>query len=214
MKILDIAGLRDEAQPRAKAFFPSGKAPVGVVLLAIALAAIAFSLPKSPQQESNGSIDVFIEGPPSVLEGAAVRIGAFSSCGDFSVFADGNNQGGYSQSARLSLILPPGSHRIEAKNGNCSAGAEFIVLERQCEDGQAEGCEVGKCAGNRTCFGGRWGGCIFPERVCPPGQRIGCSTDGCHFGYTTCNGCGTGFGPCLPENGTKESAGCAGNACG
>ena len=148
------------------------------------------------------------------MENSTVRITALSSCGAFSTFLDGAKQQQGVQEAEVAISPPPGSHVFEARNGNCSDSVGFSVVAPECSDGQVRQCISDGCAGNETCFGGNWGGCALPWKICSPGQEIGCSLDGCHFGYSVCNRCGSGFGPCMPENGTNASAGCTGNSCG
>ena len=189
--------------------------PVAIALAAIVLACIAafaFLLASNqPNQEGAGKIQVYLHGPSQVMENATVGISAFSSCGAFSTFLDGQVQQQGVQEAEASLSPPPGAHVFEARNGNCSANVSFSVVAPECGDGQVQRCNSGGCSGNETCFGGNWGDCVLPRKVCLPGQKIGCSLDGCHFGYSACNGCGSGFGPCMPQNESAQDPACSGN---
>lgn len=216
-KKLDIGRLKDRLSPEPARRHGIRKF-LGAAALAIFLLAIFFMVPKSEPQNDRGRLDVYLEGPHAVMENTPVKISAFSSCGEFSTFVDGVAQGRNVASASVSLILPPGTHRFEAKNSNCSDNVSFSVQERECDDGQVDSCSEGMCTGNKSCRGGRWGGCIMPKRVCPPGQKIGCSIDGCNFGYTTCNACGSGFGNCIAANATSNSSNaasnCSDNGCG
>ncbi|MEM4554446.1 MAG: hypothetical protein QXT25_01180 [Candidatus Anstonellaceae archaeon] len=74
-------------------------------------------------------------------------------------------------------------------------------LAQECQEGQVRNCTKDGCNGTQKCYRGRWGICVLPRKICNPKERIGCSYDGCRFGYSECNECGTGFGPCiLPQD--------------
>jgi hypothetical protein len=208
---LDISGLKDSfPQPNAN---PRAAALLFIAVAAFAVAIAVFSFFSPPLPAANEvRLDIFLENGPSVPEGTAVKLATVSSCGPFGIYVDGAEHGRYDQSAKTSLSLAAGQHLFEAKNANCSASVSFRVEKTECGEGDSQACVVGKCNGTRTCYGGRWGGCIQPKKVCPPGQRMGCSVDGCNFGYAFCNECGSGFGPCLPANASGES--CTGNGCG
>jgi hypothetical protein len=68
-----------------------------------------------------------------------------------------------------------------------------------CAEDQSRQCFVGNCSGVSTCINGAWSGCRW-ERVCTPGSRSTCLKDGCAYAVKECNGCGTGYGPCLGSN--------------
>ena len=86
----------------------------------------------------------------------------------------------------------------------------------ECSSSGRQNCTLEGCPGMKTCYGGRYGNCIVPRKICVPGAKIGCSTDACKFGYATCNPCGTGYGACLPRpiyNATNSSPNCTDAAC-
>ena len=83
----------------------------------------------------------------------------------------------------------------------------------ECENGAVSDCEADGCPGKKVCQEGFFSDCNIGRKICVPGQRIGCSIDGCRFGYTVCNKCGSGFGGCVGENASKTPA-CTGNSCG
>jgi len=211
-KPLDIGDLKDAAPLHAKAVPPFGKILMAAALISIFLAAVYFSLPRETGITEQ-KIDIYFESPRAVPETAEVRLHVFSSCGPFSTLVDGKLLESGVQSAKVSGSFPPGEHLFEAKNENCSSSASFRVERQECEDGQALRCSEGACNGTMRCYGSRWGGCELPRKVCSPGQKIGCSTDGCKFGYRTCNPCGSGFGECLPDGTQDNTSGCAGDGC-
>jgi hypothetical protein len=190
-----------------------------IALFALAVAGIVAALiffgPGPAQQGDGGKISVYLQGPSQVTENAPVKVSAFSSCGVFSTFLDGKVQQQGVLEAEAIIRVPPGTHVFEAKNGNCSGNVSFSVVAPQCSGGQVQQCNSEGCPGTETCFGGNWGDCVLPRKVCSPGQKIGCSLDGCHFGYSACNQCGSGFGPCMPENSSAPQAqACSGDTCG
>jgi len=211
-KSLDISKLKDAAPARAAAAPPLGKILAAAALLSLLLAAIYFFLPRETGAAEQ-KIDIYLISPQHVMEKSEVRLSVFSSCGAFSTFVDGKPLESGVQSAKLSSTFPPGEHLFEARNENCSSNASFTVERQECEDGQTQSCSEGACNGTMRCHGGRWGSCDLPKKVCSPGQRIGCSTDGCRFGYKTCNPCGSGFGECLPDAAQGNASSCTGNGC-
>ena len=208
----DIGKMKDALKASERPAFPFA-AHLAAAALLIAILAFVF-LPKAGGEAGTGEIQVFLQGPSSVPEGTPVEISAFSSCGQFAAFVDGVEEQSYAESAKVGLSLAPGAHVFEAKNANCSASVGFVVEKSECIGGESEACIESNCLGNRTCFAGKWGGCSLPEKVCSPGERIGCSYDGCHFGHAVCNACGSGFGNCTQDSGANKSSGCTGNACG
>ena len=211
---IELGPLRREK--KEKRGWPIAIIALSALAVAIIVAALIFFGPSPAQQQGDGwKITVYLQGPSQVAENATVELSAFSSCGMFSTFLDGKVQQQGVLEAQASLRAPPGTHLFEAKNGNCSANVSFSVVVRECSDGQVQECYSDGCQGNETCFGGSWGDCVLPRKVCSPGQKIGCSLDGCHFGYSVCNGCGSGFGPCMPENSSAPQApSCSGDTCG
>ena len=98
-----------------------------------------------------------------------------------------------------SLTAPLGAHRVQLSGASCSAAAGFRVIEAPCVSGRSKACAgAGGCTGQSVCNAGAWSACRLPERVCDPGQRIPCTSDSCHWGFSACNSCGTAWGPCTP----------------
>jgi hypothetical protein len=181
-----------------------------IILACAALAAAYFFLPKSQQAPEERQIKMSLEGTRPLVSGANATISAFSTCGAFGIYLDGNLLLPNASRAPIPIVLEEGSHALEAKNSECSSTFGFVVLERECEANQTRKCDRDGCEGVQRCEGGIYSSaCALPRKICVPGEKIGCSTDGCKFGYATCNSCGTGFGQCLPGNG--GTAGCSGN---
>ena len=77
----------------------------------------------------------------------------------------------------------------------------YIIIERDnfkqkemssnpvCNNGQTRECYDGSCKGIQVCEGNDWSSCYI-ERVCEPGAKKGCYTNGCSTGYSVCNVCG------------------------
>lgn len=189
-----------------------GKAstPALLIFIALALAALAAAslfLPKSQPPEA-GQIKVSLEGQRPLVSGANATLSAFSTCGAFAIRLDGNLLLPNTSRVSLPLKLEEGSHVLAAENSECSSSLAFEVLARECEANQTRKCTSGGCEGVQRCEGGIYpAACSLPRKICVPGEKIGCSTDGCKFGYATCNPCGTGFGKCLPGNGTEDGCG-------
>ena len=130
---LDIGKLKGNRRDDRNAKLPFA---AGLAFAALLIAILAFLfLPKAGGQAQPGEIQVFIQGPSTVPENTTVQVSAFSSCGQFSAFVDGVEQGEYDDSARVSLSLAPGTHVFEAKNPNCSASAGFTVEKSECAGG-------------------------------------------------------------------------------
>jgi len=123
---------------------------------------------------------------------------------------DGEGIGASGVSSSLPLALAEGNHTFIAEGEGCKASLAVEVLPRECEGSQAASCFVGGCEGVRRCSGGMYSGCLLPRKVCVPGEKIGCSIDGCKFGHAECNACGSGFGECLPAAGDSKNGG---NSC-
>ncbi len=186
-------------------------APFAAAVVLCALAALivfpfffSSSALRTPPAPSQGGIEIYVQ-PQQVYEGQEVKFKAYSSCGNFTVFADGKQSAGGVSGQEFSLALPAGNHSIAIWNADCNATAVVQVIRPACESGAAKACMAGGCAGTRNCIGGAWGDCELPASKCSPWEKIGCAYDSCSFGYSTCNKCGTAWGPCLPE-------GAAGNA--
>jgi hypothetical protein len=173
-----------------------------------ALAAAYLFIPGSQQAPEERQIRMSLDGREPLVSGANATVFALSSCGAFAIYLDGRLLLPNASRASIPLALEQGSHTLEAANNECSSTLSFEVLARECEANQTRQCDSGGCGGVQRCEGGVYSPCYLPRKTCTPGEKIGCSTDGCKFGYAACNACGTGFGQCLPGNGT---AGCSGN---
>ncbi|MFA6489444.1 MAG: hypothetical protein WCT52_02075 [Candidatus Micrarchaeia archaeon] len=169
----------------------------GIVLFA-SLAAFRYFSPSQPLQEEAGEIRLIVESR-LLLEGQDAKFKAYSTCGNFTISADGNEICEGTSGQEFSFALPAGNHSITASGGNCTVSVPVQVVRPECLDGEIKSCERDGCAGKSTCFNGGWGGCVLPSKKCAPGTRIGCAYNSCSFGYATCDKCGTGFGPCLPD---------------
>ena len=185
--------------------------PILLVCAAV-LAAYSF-LPESggAAQQAGGEISLSIEGRPLVSGGSAT-LRAVSTCGAFDVSLDGAEFGSGSPLLSEPFLLQEGIHSFSAQGKGCNSTLEFTVLARECEGNEALPCAAGGCPGARKCLGGVFSECLLPKKVCSPGEKVGCSTNGCSFGYMVCNQCGTSFGKCLPP-GAANSA-CGTSSCG
>jgi len=179
--------------------FSAGALLLAVVFSALFLAGNGFFLGPAQMKDDSGTIEIFLEGIP-LIEGENATARAYSSCGSFSLYLDGQGIGRGESHAQGFFVATEGRHTIEAKGEKCNASLAFIAEKRECLLGQEINCGEGECEGKKTCEGGRWGRCVLPKKVCLPGSRAGCNLDGCKFGYSTCNKCGSGFGPCLPKD--------------
>jgi hypothetical protein len=143
-----------------------------------------------------GEITIKLDGSPYV-SGSTAYVRAVSTCGDFKIFLDGENIGGGAPYFESPLLLTQGRHLLLAQSGSCISEFHFEAIARECSGNQTRQCDAGGCSGIRRCENGIYSKvCTFQKKVCVPGERIGCSTDGCKFGYAICNPCGTGFGKC------------------
>lgn len=183
---------------------------VGMMAAAVALAYF-FLMPK-PAQQYGGKIEVFPSFGKVLVEGSGASARIFSSCGPFRAFLDGKPLGEFEQRAEVKLAASEGRHVLEAKNSRCSERLEFEVKKAECSGSGAQECAVGNCTGVRACAGGFYSACQLPKKICTPGQKVGCSTNACAFGYKTCNGCGTDYGPCLAP-GAGPSCDAANSSC-
>jgi len=134
------------------------------------------------------------------LENDTVYVQALSHCGGNAALSlDGQPLAGDVSNGRFeaSVKAGAGTHEIAAMDRTCIAKRNFTVAARECSDGDNRTCIVNGCDGKMLCVGGTFSACALNEHICQPGSRIGCVVDGCRPGYTYCNACGTGFGPCL-----------------
>lgn len=201
---LDVHMDAPEGNGRQKPF-PLPVAALFAAIVAVGALAIfiAYSQPPSVPGESIG---LSLAGTRPFVAGGTATASAFSSCGEFVLLLDGTAISS-GAGAGVQLPLVAGTHTLEAKNARCESNLSFLVAVRECIGNQTRSCAAGACLGTQECAGGIYGECIIPPRICTPGVRIGCSLDGCHFGYAACNGCGNGFGPCLPRDSNTSAAG-------
>lgn len=194
---------------------PSFSAMLAVaVLLFAALGGLWLLQSSGALPSPEGKIEIILDGKAPLFENDTAKAVAFSSCGEFSLFLDGQPIASGSNRAQSDISLRQGSHTLEAKNADCFSLLNFIVRVKECEGRQQQGCTLNGCAGTRTCNNGAYTGCVLPRKTCVPGRSIGCSSDSCKFGYMTCNSCGTGYGPCTPPGGQAAKApACTGANC-
>ena len=157
---------------------------------------------------SGGAISISIEGRPLVSGNTAV-LRAVSTCGAFDVLLDGSEFGNGAPLLSAPFFLEEGSHAFLAQGQDCNSTLAFTVLVRECAGNETKECDRNGCPGTRKCAGGAFSECLLPNKVCSPGERVGCSTNGCSFGYMACNPCGTGFSKCAASS-EKENATCSG----
>ena len=181
---------------------------VPIVLVCAAILGLYLFLPGGSPAPESPQISLSLDASQPYISGRAATLRAFSTCGPFGVYIDGERSGEGASYAQLPLALRAGSHLFEAKNGNCSASIAISVAASQCDGNQTEQCTANGCEGFRICSNGVFSICIIPRKVCVPGEKIGCSVDGCAFGHATCNPCGSGFGECLPDNGGSSGVSC------
>jgi hypothetical protein len=186
------------------------------ILLACIAILVAYSfLPKigaGPDSDGQGGeISLHLSGWP-LVEGNNATLRAFSTCGPFGVSLDGAGLGSGEAAFSAQFPLEAGGHAFTASGSGCNSTLAFIVQPRECSGNATEGCSRGGCAGSRQCTNGVFSDCELRRKICVPGERMGCSTDACAFGYATCNPCGTGFGGCLPDE-KKDNASCDGTRC-
>jgi len=182
--------------------------PLLLVCAAI-LAAYSFFPKTGAETPSDGSISLSLQGGP-LVSGNTATLRAISTCGAFDVLLDGFEFGGGSPLLSRQFLLEDGRHSFFAQGKYCNATLEFIALPRECEANETKECEKSGCAGTRKCEGGIFSECALPERICYPGEKVGCSTNSCSFGYMICNSCGTSFGKCGPGTANQNNSTCAG----
>jgi hypothetical protein len=175
------------------------------ILAAIALAAY-FLIPKEAAAPGDAKIQVFIYGTAPFFENSSPLVRVFSSCGNFSIFLDGVKVAGGNSRADAYIKAGAGQHLLLAKNAQCSSSLSFSVLKRECSEGEKRTCNISSCEGVQSCAGGVFSECVLPRKTCVPGEKTGCSLDSCKAGYTICNECGTGFGPCEPAGAEANSS--------
>ena len=183
-----------------------------ILLVCAAILAVYSFLPKPEggAVQPAGSISLSLQGGP-LVSGNTASLRAVSTCGKFDVSLDGAGFGTGGPILSAPFLLEDGSHSFFAQGSGCNSTLAFSVLARECDANESASCEKNGCLGARKCAGGIFSECALPKKVCLPGEKVGCSTNGCSFGYMTCNPCGTSFGKCLPP-GTPEdgNAACAG----
>jgi len=65
-----------------------------------------------------------------------------------------------------------------------------------CAEGQTKPCSLETCTGYSSCHNGLWGACRW-QLVCSPYTKTPCLNNSCVYGYKECDGCGSGYGPCI-----------------
>ena len=186
-----------------------------LLLMLLALLALALFILLQPSSKlSSDNITIYLQGSRPFLQGGTAMVQAFSTCGRFSLLLDGKEISYGNSDAKAVLPLTSGSHTLEAKNSQCSAQENFTVLVPECNGADTKPCLMGNCPGTQACSGGFYGECTQPPLACNPGDKVGCSVDGCRFGYATCNDCGSGFGPCLPRGNASSTGNCSSPNCG
>ena len=195
---IDVSLPHDDGSNRSKLYKAAALLACLAIVLFASIAAFRYFSPQPEAAQGTGEIRLIVE-PQRLVEGQNASVTAYSTCGNFTISADGRKICDASSGQQLSIPLPAGNYSISAANANCSASAPLQVVARVCQDGQEQGCTKNGCPGTQACSGGSWSGCELPERKCMPGVKIGCAYNSCSFGYTTCDKCGAGFGPCLPE---------------
>ena len=189
-----------------KQFTPAFLLPI--LLVCAAILAVYFFLPRMGTYAiQGGAISLSIEGRPMV-SGNNASLHAISTCGEFVVSLDKTGFGNGSAALSQPFLLEEGNHSFFAQGNGCNSTLAFHVAARQCEGNQTSECEKEGCPGIRKCAGGVFSSCTLPKKVCSPGERVGCSIDGCSFGYIICNQCGTGFGKCTADS-KNENVTCA-----
>ena len=199
------------------AAYISSKVPFSALLFIAALLIVSFAglwLLKEAGVSPKGDIELFLDkGTTTLFENETVTAVAFSSCGGFSIYLDGEEIAKGDGRAQSDIQLRQGPHTLEAKNEQCVSLLNFIVRAKECDGKEKRACTLSGCPGTQTCYNGVYGSCVLPKRVCVPGRSIGCSSDSCKFGYMKCNECGTGYGPCTPPENPAPGGGCTGLNC-
>lgn len=184
----------------AKQLTPAFILPILLVCTAILVAHYFLQAagPGVGDGSQGGKISLFLDGAPPI-SGSTATLRAISTCGAFNVSLDGDAFGSGGALFSQPFLLEGGSHSFFAQGTGCNSTLSFRVALRECFGNETGACEEGGCTGTHTCEGGVFSPCSLPRKICSPGQKIGCSTNGCSFGYAACNQCGTGFGKCLPD---------------
>jgi len=180
-----------------------------ILVCAAILAAYSFLPKPAAEAPSGGEISLSLQGRPLVA-GSTAALRAVSTCGAFEVLLDGAVFGNGTPLLSKPFLLEEGAHSFFAQGKDCNSTLAFTVLARECYGNETQTCEKNGCAGARKCAGGIFSECALPERICYPGERVGCSTDSCSFGYMICNPCGTSFGKCAPGTASSNNATCSG----
>ena len=203
--------------PRKKAAPTSPlKLYLSILIIFTVVCAGAYYLSQKPSDQTNAEpeLNLYLQASQPYYAGQPASISAYSSCGAFDVSLDGKKIASSENRAQQNLILPYGAHILEAKSSRCSKSFSFTVLQKECSGNESAGCFIGECGGTRECSNGFFGPCSLPKKICVPGLQIGCSVDGCKFGKTACNACGTGFGACEPViTNVSNSTNASGAAC-
>ena len=153
--------------------------------------------------QRDGAISLSLYGRP-LVSGNTATLRAVSTCGTFDVSLDGAVFGNGEPLLSTPFLLEEGSHSFSAQGKDCNSTLVFTVLARECTGNETKECEKNDCPGVRKCAGGIFSECSLPKKVCSPGEKLGCSTNGCSFGYMTCNPCGTGFSVCAANSQNKN----------
>jgi hypothetical protein len=176
----------------------------------VLLAAIALTLIwQNQENEEIGEIQILrpsikLENSP-VHEGEELRveITLAPACKkeSLSLFLDEKAVEFSLSSGSIHAILRPkeGVHKLRLEGGkDCSASEIFEVLAAKCKEGTTKSCIDSRgCEGKSICRSGVWGACIFPTPICKPGSKTACMINSCEWGFSVCNMCGTGWGPCM-----------------
>ena len=185
-----------------------------ILLVCAASLAVYSFLPQSeavPPQ--GGMISLSLQGAP-LVSGNTATLRAVSTCGAFDVSLDRAAFESGGPWISVPFLLDEGSHSFYAQGQSCNSTLSFTVIARECEGNETKVCENNGCPGVRECTGGTFSECALPKKLCSPGETLGCSTNGCAFGYMTCNPCGTGFSVCAAAP-KDVNASCAGKpSCG
>jgi hypothetical protein len=158
----------------------------------------------TPPVQTPPSHTILLETSGRAIEGGSISVFATSSCGEgipIALHLDGKSVGeqiGARATFPLSN-LAAGEHELSASSGECIGSLSLLVSPASCNEGEKMPCEINGCAGIRLCENGILTECNLPKKICIPGSVTGCSLDSCSFGYTKCNECGNGFGPCMPS---------------
>ena len=173
-----------------------------VIGLALLIIAVFFSIIYRPV---SCSVDVFQN---SVFPPQEIRI--VSDCKPAELRLDGEpiqfdyKYNGTEYRANITLNLPVGEHKLEiiTEEGTGEKTAAFTISSKikECEPGIAVDCLTAEgCDGKQDCINYQWTACEKNKMTCTPGSKRPCAVVECQVGHKTCNTCGTGYGPCLPE---------------